>query len=106
MKKEDEFDFDWARNLLGERLLSVLLTDEKSQFDAGSLTEDMELLVLSHPEAKKLRIPPRYLYGFRAYYGMFATLIALGSKAHWRALAKNASSQSPTDRKPPKLRLA
>ena len=106
VKKEDEFDFDWARNLLGERLLSVLLTDEKSQFDAGSLTEDMELLVLSHPEAKKLRIPPRYLYGFRAYYGMFATLIALGSKAHWRALAKNASSQSPTDRKPPKLRLA
>lgn len=83
----ESFDFDWAFELLVSRLLRCLVEDRPLRFEVDAVRRDIEMFFLDHPEAQKVVLPPRCLYGFRIYWGMFAVLTALQAEANWRRVA-------------------
>ena len=89
VREEDQLDFAWAFDVLSSRLLRCIVVDEPTRFEIDAVRRDIEMFFLDHPEAKKLRVPPRYLYGFRIYWGMFAVLTQLRAEANWRRIARD-----------------
>jgi predicted unusual protein kinase regulating ubiquinone biosynthesis (AarF/ABC1/UbiB family) len=88
--RDQPFDFEWAFELMVTRALRCLVEERPMRFEADAVRRDIEMFFLDHPEAQKLLVPPRYLYGFRIYWGMFAVLSALGAEACWRTIAEEA----------------
>ena len=90
VREEDRLDFAWAFEILSGRLLRCIVVDAPTRFEIDAVRRDIEMFFLDHPEASKLRVPPRYLYGFRIYWGMFAVLTQLRAEANWRRVAEDA----------------
>ena len=64
--------------------MSVVLKDDESTFTLADIQADVKMILLDHPDVRQVQMPPRYVYGFRAYWGMFALLAGLGARANWR----------------------
>lgn len=72
-----------------EGALACLREDRVSRFDLKTAQRDIALLA-GLARSGGFRLPPRHLYFFRVYWGMFAVLARLGAAANWRRLAQEA----------------
>jgi hypothetical protein len=96
VRANDEFDFEWVYSEFAKRLLRCSRHEGPMRFVQQDLTADLELMVMNHPCARNFTLPARYLYGFRAYWGLAATLIGLEAEVEWRQLLADVVRRSPT----------
>ena len=86
------FDFDWAFSLLANGVLAGCLRPGASKVDLDDVRREVQIWFDEHPDISKVRLPPEYVYGFRAYWGFFAIMAGLGASIEWRELLSSMLS--------------
>jgi predicted unusual protein kinase regulating ubiquinone biosynthesis (AarF/ABC1/UbiB family) len=71
------FDFVWGFERLSTGILGALTEDRTVRIRFEHVQHELEHFFASHASARVVIMPPRYLLGMRAYWGMLSTIARL-----------------------------
>ncbi len=66
--------------------LASIREDRRVPFHGGDVRREVEVIVGGHARTGRIQMPPSVVYGFRAYWGLFALLVRLRAENNWRRL--------------------